>query len=228
MRKMSRRDFALGAAAGALVSGIPAPFTFLAPSPALADKILDQGFHKFLVGDITMTALYDGLWEKPHDPSFIANATVEQTKGALIVAGYAKLQAMPGKNPQLWYPTTGARHGALLLMWPALILLAAAYIPSNIRTRMRHPMLAAIKLWAVAHLAANGDLAGVLLFASFLAYAIYDRISVKRRAALGPLGEARGGVAGDIAAVAVGSALYAALLFGGHRLLIGKPLLAGF
>ena len=89
MRKMSRRDFALGAAAGALVSGIPAPFTFLAPSPALADKILDQGFHKFLVGDITMTALYDGLWEKPHDPSFIANATVEQTKGALIVAGYS-------------------------------------------------------------------------------------------------------------------------------------------
>lgn len=89
MRDLTRRDVVLGAAAGALVTGLPASFTFLAPSPALADQILEQGFHKFLVGDITMTALYDGLWEKAHDPGFIANATVEQTKAALITAGYS-------------------------------------------------------------------------------------------------------------------------------------------
>ncbi len=89
MRKLSRRDIVLGASAGALVTGLPAPFRFIAPQAALADQIFDQGFHKFLVCDITMTALYDGLWEKPHDPSFITNATVGETKGALITAGYS-------------------------------------------------------------------------------------------------------------------------------------------
>jgi glyoxylase-like metal-dependent hydrolase (beta-lactamase superfamily II) len=89
MQSPSRRDIVLGASAGALVLGLAGRFTFLAPSPALADQILDQGFHKFLLGDITMTALYDGVWEKPHDVGFIANATVEQTKDALISAGYS-------------------------------------------------------------------------------------------------------------------------------------------
>ncbi|MEZ5924757.1 MAG: MBL fold metallo-hydrolase [Hyphomicrobiaceae bacterium] len=89
MSQLSRRDLLLGASAGALVTGVGSRFTFLAPSAALADQIERQGFHRFLVGDITMTALYDGVWEKPHDPSFIANATVEQTRGALIVAGYS-------------------------------------------------------------------------------------------------------------------------------------------
>lgn len=89
MRKLSRRDVVLGAAAGALVMGVPQRFAFLAPDAARAAVVLDQGFHKFQVGDITMTALYDGVWEKPHDPAFIANASVLDTTKALKAAGYS-------------------------------------------------------------------------------------------------------------------------------------------
>ena len=80
---------------------------------------------------------------------------------------------------------------------PAFILLVAAYVPSRIRTALKHPMLAAVKLWALAHLIANGDLASLMLFGSFLAYGVFDRISVKRRAALGPLGDRQPAWKGD-------------------------------
>ena len=140
----------------------------------------------------------------------------------VIVLGYHKMQLHPGKNPVLWDPPVWTRHIALALMLPAMILLVAANFRSHIRTAVRHPMLLAIKLWALAHLLANGDLASLLLFGSFLAYAIYDRISVKSRGALGPLGDAQpDGYLGDMNAVVVGVALYAALLMGGHQWLIG-------
>lgn len=140
----------------------------------------------------------------------------------LIVWGFGDRVFVP-----LWDPPQWTRHVAFLLMIPAFILLAAAYIPSRIRTFMRHPMLTALKTWALAHLLANGDLGSVLLFGAFLAFAVYDRISVKRRAGggLGPLGEAKGGVGGDIAAVSVGLAAYAFMLLWGHEHLIGMPLL---
>lgn len=143
----------------------------------------------------------------------------------LIVYGYHKLQLMPGKNPQLWVPPVWTRHVAWLLMLPSLVLLVAAYIPSRIRDVVQHPMLVAIKLWALAHLLANGDAASLLLFGSFLAYAVFDRISVKARSARGPLGARTGGLGGDIAVVVVGIALYAFMLHYGHTLLIGVPVL---
>jgi glyoxylase-like metal-dependent hydrolase (beta-lactamase superfamily II) len=85
---ISRRDVMLGASASALATGLAGRLTFLAPDAARAASILDKGFHEFQVGDVTMTALYDGLWEKPHDPGFITNATVEETKQALKAAGF--------------------------------------------------------------------------------------------------------------------------------------------
>lgn len=146
---------------------------------------------------------------------------------ALIVVGYGKAQMLAGtKNPVFWDPPVWTRHLTFLLMIPAMILLVAAYVPSRIRTAAKHPMLAAVKIWALAHLIANGDLASLLLFGSFLAWAVYDRISVKKRAALGPLGTRSGGLGGDLVAVAGGLGLWAFLLFGGHYLLIGVPLLS--
>lgn len=142
----------------------------------------------------------------------------------LIIAGYHKLQMMPGKNPVLWDPPAGLRHVALALMLPAFILLAAAYIPSRIRTMAKHPMLAAVKLWALSHLLANGDMGSVVLFGSFLIWAIYDRISVKKREALGPLGRKEGTLAGDAAAIAIGAGLYLFMLHVGHQWLIGVPI----
>jgi len=143
----------------------------------------------------------------------------------LIVMGYHKMQLNPGKNVVLWESPLWLNHVTWLLMLPAMIALVAAYVPSRIHSALKHPMLVAIKLWALSHLIVNGDLASLVLFGSFLAYAIYDRISVKRRGALGPLGAKTGGIAGDITVVVAGVALYAFMLHMGHGWLIGVPLL---
>ena len=145
---------------------------------------------------------------------------------ALIVIGFAKLQMHPGKNPQLWDPPLWTRHLAAALMLPAIIALVAAYVPSRIHTALKHPMLVAIKIWALAHLLANGDLAALVLFGSFLVFAVYDRISVKRRHALGPIGDKTGPWYNDLIVLAVGTALYLVILLWAHRLVIGVSPLA--
>lgn len=170
-------------------------------------------------------SLVDRLGEGPYKIAFSVVAAVGL---ALIIHGYGKLYATPGKNPEIWSPPHAMRHVAMLLMVLSFVLLAAAYIPSRIRTATKHPMLAAVKLWALAHLLVNGDLASIVLFGSFLAWAVYDRISVKQRAALGPLGTRSGGLGGDIAVVVVGAGLYVAMLLWGHARLIGVPLVPGW
>jgi uncharacterized membrane protein len=139
--------------------------------------------------------------------------------------GYAQTRALgAGANPVLWSPPYGLRHLAFALMVPAVLLMVAAYVPSRIRDVAKHPMLASIKLWATAHLLVRGDLASVLLFASFLVWAVADRISVKQRAARGPLGDRVGTARGDAFVVGVGLAVYAAVVLYGHHALIGVPL----
>jgi uncharacterized membrane protein len=145
---------------------------------------------------------------------------------ALIVIGFAKLQMHPGKNPQLWDPPLWTRHLAAGLMLPAMIALVAAYVPSRIHTALKHPMLVAIKIWALAHLLANGDLAALVLFGSFLAFAVYDRISVKERHALGPIGAKTGPWYNDLIVLAAGTALYLVILLWAHQLVIGVSPLA--
>ena len=144
----------------------------------------------------------------------------------LIVLGYGYMQGLGRGNPQLWVPPVWIKHVVFLLMIPAIILLVAAYVPSRIRSAVGHPMLTALLLWALGHLLANGDLASVLLFGSFLAYAVYDRISVRHRPSPGPLGKAQGGGIGDAIAVGLGLILYALMIVWGHAKLIGVPLLA--
>lgn len=139
----------------------------------------------------------------------------------LIVLGFHKLQLHPGKNPQLWEPPLWTRHLALALMLPAMIALVAAYVPSRIHTALKHPMLVAIKLWALAHLLANGDLGSLILFGSFLAFAVYDRISVKGRHALGPLGTKTGPWYNDLIVLGVGTVLYLVIVLWAHEVLIG-------
>jgi uncharacterized membrane protein len=139
--------------------------------------------------------------------------------------GYAQ-QGHRARQPATVGTASWTKHVTMLLMVPAMILLVAAYVPSRIRTAMRHPMLAAVVLWAFSHLLVNGDLASVLLFGAFLAYAVYDIMSASQRAALGPLGAARGGGVQDVAAIAGGLVLYALLLFWGHQKLTGVPLLS--
>jgi uncharacterized membrane protein len=140
---------------------------------------------------------------------------------ALIVYGFARYRAAEWVN--LWYPPVWTRHLALLLMWPALIMVVAAYIPGNIKRVLKHPMLAGVKLWALAHLIANGDLGSLILFGSILAWAVYDRISLKRRTDPGAPPIPIGGWPRDVAAVVVGTLLYAAIVFWFHPAVIGVP-----
>jgi uncharacterized membrane protein len=154
----------------------------------------------------------------------IAFSVVSLIGFVLIVYGFGQARTAPW-NVVLWSPPVWTKHIAFLLMWPAFVLLVAAYAPSHIRDRAKHPMLAAVKIWALAHLIANGDLAGVILFASFLAYAVFDRISVKKRQAFGPLGRKAGGVFNDVLVVLIGTFAYAFMLTFGHAWLIGVRLI---
>lgn len=112
------------------------------------------------------------------------------------------------------------RHIAWLLMVPVFPLLFAAYLPGRIATATKHPMLAAVKFWALAHLLANGSVASTVLFGSFLAWAVVDRISMKRRPHRATPG-APPGRYNDAIAIVGGLATYAAFLLGVHQWLIG-------
>ena len=158
-------------------------------------------------------------------PYLILFSVLSLASFALIVIGYGEARGLARANPQLWVPPPWGRHATTALMLPALIPLVAAQVPSRIRDAVRHPMLLGIKLWALGHLFVRGDLASFLLFGSLLAYAIYDRISVKQRGALGPLGTRPGHTRGDVIAVVVGTGLYVAFLFGLHSWLIGVNIL---
>lgn len=139
----------------------------------------------------------------------------------LIVAGYSAARQDP---VVLWVPPVAMRHVAALLMLPVFVLLLAAYLPGRIQRAAKHPMLAATKFWALAHLLANGTLGDVLLFGSFLAWAVADRISLKRRASAGlvrPVLGASAGKANDAIAVVGGLVLYAVFAFWAHGFLFG-------
>jgi uncharacterized membrane protein len=139
----------------------------------------------------------------------------------LIGYGFARYRA-EGLIP-LWYPPAWTRQIVVVLMWPASIAVVAAYIPGDIKRVLKHPMLVGVKLWAFAHLCANGDLGGIILFGSVLAWAVYDRITLKRRTDAGAPPIPLGGRRNDIIAIVVGTILYLALGFVFHPIVIGLP-----
>lgn len=136
---------------------------------------------------------------------------------ALLLYGYAAARAAP---VVLWVPPAGMRHLALLLMLPVFPLLLATYLPGRISRAAKHPMLVATKAWALAHLLANGMLADVVLFGGLLAWAVADRISLKRRTPR-PLPGAPASRANDGIAVVLGLALYVGFVLALHETLFG-------
>jgi uncharacterized membrane protein len=139
----------------------------------------------------------------------------------LICWGFSKYR-QPGWV-DVWYPPIAMKHITIALMLPAVILVVASYLRGKIYLTLKHPMLAGVKLWAFAHLLANGDLGSIILFGSFLGWAVYDRISLKRRADAGAPPIPVGGVMNDVLAVAVGIVAYLALGFAFHPVVIGVP-----
>jgi uncharacterized membrane protein len=140
---------------------------------------------------------------------------------ALVIWGFAHYRATGWID--VWNPPTAFKHITVALMLPAVILVVASYIRGRIYTTLKHPMLAGVKLWAAAHLFANGDLGSIILFGSFLAWAVFDRISLKRRADAGGPPIPVGGIGNDLIAIAVGVVAYLALAFAFHPVVIGVP-----
>jgi uncharacterized membrane protein len=140
---------------------------------------------------------------------------------ALIVWGFANYRA--DGMIDIWHPPAAFKHITEALMLPAVILVVASYIRGGIYTALKHPMLAGVKLWAVAHLIANGDLGSIILFGSFLGWAVFDRISLKHRSDVGAPPIPVGGRSNDLIAIAVGIVVYLALGFVFHPVVIGVP-----
>jgi uncharacterized membrane protein len=140
---------------------------------------------------------------------------------ALIAWGFAHYRATGWVD--VWDPPKAFKHITIALMLPAVILVVAAFMRGHIYTALKHPMLAGVKLWAAAHLLANGDLGSIILFGSFLGWAVFDRISLKRRADAGGPPIPVGGWGNDAIAVAVGIVVYLALAFAFHPVVIGVP-----
>ena len=126
----------------------------------------------------------------------------------------------------VWYPPTFLRHVTVALVWPAIILLVAAYLPGRIKNAAKHPMLAGLKLWAFAHLLSNGDLGGIILFGSVLTWGIYARVAAKRRGEVvgrNPTLIVGPGWTNDAIAIVAGTVLYLALGYWFHPAFIGVP-----
>jgi uncharacterized membrane protein len=140
---------------------------------------------------------------------------------ALIAWGFAEYRATGWID--VWNPPKAFKHITVALMLPAVILVVASYVRGRIYTTLKHPMLAGVKLWAAAHLLANGDLGSIILFGSFLAWAVFDRISLKRRPHAGAPPIPVGGPGNDLIAIAVGIVAYLALAFAFHPVVIGVP-----
>lgn len=137
----------------------------------------------------------------------------------LIVYGYGEARANP---VVLWSPPVWTRHVAALLTIPAFVLLVAAYVPgSHIKAKVGHPMVAGVKIWAFSHLLANGTLADVLLFGGFLAWAVADYVSARRRDRAAGTRPPAGSASRDAIVIVVGLAAWAGFAFWAHAAWIG-------
>jgi len=182
--------------------------------------VLFFGAHMFTTRREARARVIASMGEGPYK---IAYALVSLAGLVLIVWGFAHYRA--DEWIQVWTPPRALKHLNILLMLPAVILVVAAYIRGRIYATLKHPMLAGVKLWAFGHLLANGDLGGIILFGSFLAWAVFDRISLKRRTDPGSPPIPVGGVGNDLIAIAVGVVVYLALAFAFHPVVIGVPVM---
>ena len=121
-------------------------------------------------------------------------------------------------SPVLWSPPLAMRHVATLLMLVAMVLLVAGQVPHNaIKAKLGHPMVLAVKVWALAHLLANGKLADLMLFGAFLLWSVLDFRAARQRDRLQPVGSDQPEPTPNTTRVVlIGVAAWAFLLFGGH------------
>ena len=162
--------------------------------------------------DATRARLGEGAWKGLYSLVSLAGFVA-------ICWGYGLARQAP---LTLWVPPLGMRHAASLLTLGSFVLLAAAYVPRNFfKARWGHPMLLATKLWAVAHLLANGTLADVLLFGGFLVWAVALFIVSRRSDRLKGTTYPAATLTGTAVTVMVGIAGWVLFALWAHALLIG-------
>jgi uncharacterized membrane protein len=176
------------------------------------------GAHAFVTQREQRAALIARIGEGPYKGLFSLISVV----GIVLIAwGFGRYRATGWID--VWYPPLWTRHITVLLMWIASICIVAAYSPGRIKTTLKHPMLVGTKTWAAAHLISNGDLGSIILFGSILGWAVFDRISLKRRADPGGPPIPVGGTRQDLIAVVGGTVLYLLLGFLFHPWVVGVP-----
>lgn len=180
--------------------------------------VIFLGAHVFVTMRDRRAALVAKIGEWPYRLLFSLVSIV-----GIVLIGYGFASYRAAGLITIWSPPGWTRHIVEALMWPASILVVAAYIPGNIKRKLKHPMLVGVKTWAFAHLCANGDLGGMILFGSVLAWAVYDRITLKRRSDAGAPPIPVGGAINDLIAIIVGTIVYFALGFVFHPVVIGVP-----
>jgi uncharacterized membrane protein len=176
-------------------------------------RVVAPGFRQSMIDRLGQNA-WRGLY------SLASIATL-----VLLIYGFG---AARQKTTVLYAPPLWMAHITLILMLIALICLAASLLPAgNIAVRTKHPMVLSVKIWAFAHLLANGDIASVLLFGAFLAWGVVLRIALKRRERAGEL-TLRPFVSGkyDIQAIVIGSIAWALIIWKLHEWIIGVSPLA--
>jgi uncharacterized membrane protein len=192
--------------------------------------LLFLGTHAFSMARTRRAAIVDQVGEGRYKLGYTALSLLGLV---LIGVGFHDYR-LAGYIP-VWDPPVWTRHLALILVWLAFVCLAAAYLPGHIRAKAKHPMLLAVKIWATAHLLANGDLGSMLLFGGFLAWAVAARISAKRRALTpGAVVAQHGGAVAaprgwrnDILAVVIGTAAWFVFARYLHYPVIGVPVWPG-
>ncbi|ABE41975.1 NnrU family protein [Polaromonas sp. JS666] len=183
--------------------------------------ILFLGVHSTrIVADGWRTQMIAKVGEKPWKGVY---ALLSIAGFVLLVWGYGLARQSP---VVLWTPPVGMRHVAALLMLLAFILLVATYVPRNaIKATLHHPMLLSVKVWALAHLLANGTLAGVVLFGSFLVWAVVCFKAARGRDRVAQTVYPPGTATGTAITMAVGLVAWAGFAFWAHGVLIGvRPL----
>jgi uncharacterized membrane protein len=173
-------------------------------------RIVAPGFR-----DRTITARGERAWKAIYSLASLVGFV-------LVIWGYGQARQTA---PVLYTGTPVLAGVAMLLMIPATILLIAALLPAGrIKVAFKHPMLTAVKTWAVAHLLVNGDLASIVLFGAFLVWAVADRISEARRLKAGiSKNPVLGSGQYDVIAVVVGLVVYGLFVWRLHQWLIGVP-----
>jgi uncharacterized membrane protein len=174
------------------------------------------GAHVFVTFRDARAGVIARMGEGPYKGVFSLIALV----GILLIAyGFALYRTTGWID--VWHPPAWMRHVTVALVWPAIVLVAAAYAPGEIKRRLKHPFLVGVKLWAFAHLLSNGDLGSIILFGSILVWAVYDRITLKRRNDPGAPPIPVRGLGNDVVAFTIGTLLYLALGLWFHPWAIG-------